>query len=597
MVSIDSKINILDLFAGAGGLSNGFEQTGRFKTIGAVEINEAAVKTFIENHNNNSEIIIKPEKCDKSDITQINFKEWVEKNNIDSKNLLVIGGPPCQGFSNANRQKNFLISGNNQMVKEFYRAIDEIDPLGFVMENVPSIKSKVHKFFITKHIKQTKFIYSSMEHIMEISGMAKEELIKKEILKEDFITLIDINEDLLKEFSNHINNRDLWPNPIVMEKQLVARLRVMFKEISKNKLEASKTTKSDILKLISTLELYENQNNNGWADFFIPLINDMKLILEKVYKSIEIKKEEIECFLLFQEMNLLLLHKKELDDEAIIYEIQIKSKKELTSVIAKVYSYNVVDYLKIALEFKGYKIDMNVINSADYGVPQKRRRFILIGLKNKEIKNKIKLPKEFDFEESSTVRDAIGDLEDLTPINDINQVEGVLYAKPKGFRSRLLNYYRHDNKDSKIFNHFNTKSSDLSLLRFKKIRDIKGKNFHSLNDDLKSTYSDISRTQNTIYLRLNYELPSPTVVNVRKSMWSHPSKARAISIREAARLQSFKDNYIFLGSKDQQYQQIGNAVPPLLARAVAESILFSLNLTPKQPLINELNNEDENLWK
>lgn len=59
-------------------------------------------------------------------------------------------------------------------------------------------------------------------------------------------------------------------------------------------------------------------------------------------------------------------------------------------------------------------------------------------------------------------------------------------------------------------------------------------------------------------------------------MWVHPVIDRAISIREAARLQSFQDSYKFCGSKDSQYQQIGNAVPPLLARAVAEGILQSL---------------------
>ena len=53
-------------------------------------------------------------------------------------------------------------------------------------------------------------------------------------------------------------------------------------------------------------------------------------------------------------------------------------------------------------------------------------------------------------------------------------------------------------------------------------------------------------------------------------MWNHPKNAVAISIREVARLQSFRDNFKFCGTKDQQYQQIGNAVPPLMARAIAE---------------------------
>jgi DNA (cytosine-5)-methyltransferase 1 len=92
-----------------------------------------------------------------------------------------------------------------------------------------------------------------------------------------------------------------------------------------------------------------------------------------------------------------------------------------------------------------------------------------------------------------------------------------------------------------------------------------------------NTYTDVSRTQNTIYLRLNYDEPSGTVVNVRKSMWIHPEQNRAVSIREAARLQTFPDSFVFEGTKDAQYQQVGNAVPPILAEAIAERLVELLD--------------------
>lgn len=75
----------------------------------------------------------------------------------------------------------------------------------------------------------------------------------------------------------------------------------------------------------------------------------------------------------------------------------------------------------------------------------------------------------------------------------------------------------------------------------------------------------------------SYDEPSGTVVNVRKSMWIHPTKDRAISIREAARLQTFPDSFVFCGSKDKQYQQVGNAVPPIMAKAIATKIVKYLN--------------------
>lgn len=55
-------------------------------------------------------------------------------------------------------------------------------------------------------------------------------------------------------------------------------------------------------------------------------------------------------------------------------------------------------------------------------------------------------------------------------------------------------------------------------------------------------------------------------------MWIHPTKNRAVSVREAARLQTFPDSFVFYGSKDQQYQQVGNAVPPIMARSIAEKL-------------------------
>ena len=134
-------LKTIDLFAGAGGLSYGFESTGKFVILAAAENNKNARDTYRENHKGQEDIVMIP------DVRGYNFE--VLKNKFDGIDV-VIGGPPCQGFSNANRQKNHIISMNNSLVKEYFRAIKEIKPKAFIMENVSMFSSDTHKFYDSK---------------------------------------------------------------------------------------------------------------------------------------------------------------------------------------------------------------------------------------------------------------------------------------------------------------------------------------------------------------------------------------------------------------------------------------------------------------
>lgn len=127
---------VIDLFAGAGGLSLGFMQTGRFEIVAAAENNPGARKTYKRNH---KLARLYP------DVRTIDYTELEEScGEID----VVIGGPPCQGFSNANRQHTTIISMNNRLVKEYVRAVRELEPKAFVMENVAMLKSNIHRFMV-----------------------------------------------------------------------------------------------------------------------------------------------------------------------------------------------------------------------------------------------------------------------------------------------------------------------------------------------------------------------------------------------------------------------------------------------------------------
>jgi DNA (cytosine-5)-methyltransferase 1 len=556
------KYKLIDLFAGAGGLSNGFEQTERFKVVGAVEINQAARETFECNHGKN--LILDAEENGISDITKMDFKLLKSKLNLNPLQTVIVGGPPCQGFSNANRQKNYLISGNNQLVKEFVRAIDEIKPIGFVMENVKTMKSKTHKFFVTEDSLQS-VDYSSIEHLQKISG-------DDVIYSEDRIDLI-VTSTLSKNLVTAYDSLKKVPSPMIADKDLLTRLRTFQRRFKKYKSISLKSNKEkfEVERILAALKNYNSQ------DIFIEnTVNNLKILLDNLILG-PVTAEPLTTHLtIFNEYNRFLTRCKELKDEKIKC-IKLETKYESNGDIkveAVVYSYNVETYLRKVFKHLGYSLDSEVLDASLNGVPQKRKRFIMMGVRNKD--TEIELSKQTS-NNLFTVKDAIKDLEIIAPQQEFDNYNENIYVESPETSSLVKDYFRKNITDNILFNHVNTNSSPLIKKRFEEIRKTNGKNFHSLSEELKSSYGDASRTQNTVYLRLNYDEPSPTVVNVRKSMWQHPTKARALSIREAARLQSFKDSFEFHGRKDEQYQQVGNAVPPLLAKAIADQLVVYLD--------------------
>ena len=118
-----------------------------------------------------------------------------------------------------------------------------------------------------------------------------------------------------------------------------------------------------------------------------------------------------------------------------------------------------------------------------------------------------------------------------------------------------------------------TRNADSIVKRYEYIP--QGGNWQNIPDELMDNYADKSRCHTGIYRSLSENEQSITVGNYRKSMLVHPWENRGLSVREAARLQSFPDSYIFCGSIGFQQQQVGNAVPPYLARAVFQEIIKS----------------------
>jgi len=208
----------------------------------------------------------------------------------------------------------------------------------------------------------------------------------------------------------------------------------------------------------------------------------------------------------------------------------------------------------------GYTCTWEILNASDFGVPQSRSRFFLIGSRSKIEVNFPKTPKAI----KTTVKQAFSDLPNLK--NGANENE---LKYPHKARTTYAKYLR--GNLSSCTGHLVSKNSDSVLERYAYIP--QGGNWEDIPESLMKNYTDRSRCHTGIYYRLKEDAPAVTIGNYRKAMLLHPWEDRGLSVREAARLQSFPDYYQFMGSIGYQQQQVSNAVPPLLAKAVFETIV------------------------
>ena len=526
------KYKTIDLFAGAGGLSYGFLLTGKYKMVAAAEINEDATQTYLKNITKDNDFVM---------INNVVGYDFAKLNEQFKGIDVVIGGPPCQGFSNANRHRNHLISMNNNLVKEYFRAIKSIKPKAFIMENVTMLRSDKHRFF------------ESLKDHEEI-----------EELKKKGFDIPQRNESVFvcSEQYGELNPDNFTESLVFLfPEELLQLLNVLYKNTSNEKrlMKYLNKNKNGIKKSISKYMLFSNSKNAN--------------IVEKLNNiSSNLEQDKI-CNCIDDLAYLIKLQKalrtiKEINDNQLVGEYYINENGEL---MFSANSYSVINYVNAVLEGEYNQIG-DIVCAEDFGVPQERRRYIVMGIRKDVCKGKkLSLPLGNKKQEINTVMDAIGDLEKYVPSSTSITYE----IEYKGDEELSLYAKRMRRKSRSIKNHIVTNTTEKALERYRLIE--QGHNFHSLPIEQKDTYSKPERTQNTIYLRLDPNKPCGTVVNVRKSMWIHPNLDRAISVREAARLQSFPDVFEFTGTKDSQYQQVGNAVPPLMAEAIAKNLLKYLS--------------------
>lgn len=221
------------------------------------------------------------------------------------------------------------------------------------------------------------------------------------------------------------------------------------------------------------------------------------------------------------------------------------------------------DEIVHAIEAMGYVVQYGILNAADFGVPQSRERAIFICSKFGSIF--LPTPKVKTY---TTVREAISDLSYLE--SGEGEFEQEYITEPQSDYQRIM---RRGSK--KLYNHKASNHKQIAIEKLKLIPPEQGKENLPVAMRGKQKFK-------TTWGRLKWDEVSPTI-DTRFDACSngtnnHPFLNRAITPREAARLQSFDDKFIFYGSKVHIRKQIGNAVPPMLAKAIADQIAAAFDL-------------------
>ncbi|MEF3077371.1 DNA cytosine methyltransferase [Winogradskyella poriferorum] len=180
----------------------------------------------------------------------------------------------------------------------------------------------------------------------------------------------------------------------------------------------------------------------------------------------------------------------------------------------------------------GYKVECKILNSADYGVPQVRKRVIFIGTKNSQ---KILFPKK-EVDRYVTVKEALSS-----------------YPKLES------------GQESKIPNHIAMSHSEQMLHKMSFVSD--GGDRNEIPEQIRPKSGDVRK-----YIKYSSDKPSVTVTGDMRKIF-HYEQNRALTVRELAKLQSFPDDFEFKGTKISQQQQVGNSVPPRMAEAIASVII------------------------
>lgn len=613
----------IDLFAGAGGFSEGFLQAEInnkfFDFIVASDINENCELTHIVRYNHqlglNAEFL-------RQDITEPDFLENLLAK-IGNKTIdVVCGGPPCQSFSLAGKRRKF--DKKDDLFSHYLDVIKRLQPKYFVMENVKGILTK-------ENGKIKDLIIQEINSIVDIKEIPVLVSFIKKLKSEDNSFLLDciiksIELESLKEselevgrdeFIRFVDNRFKQITPKIADYKTsktdssINTIRHGFNILARTK-EWEKLKRSIIKE-----KDFCNIDNDSFVDTFTHFLTEISS--ENVISQIENS---------FNEQKIPKDYKKDCEDIVTALKIYTASFDETVEILKTLCSDDErLGLNKILESIRLYRIEKPFIaNASNYGVPQNRERVLFIGCR-KDQKFISEIPPSVKENEKVTVFEALYDLDFIGNNQEAHHYELVDISKQfNGTAQKMKGLIRKRTvdgkinlKDGKTFSEWSREGRLIERFKPKSkpfyVKDFNGlsngeKYFDILNNHKTSNQNEdvIKRLQIILNQgdykvaqceleecglssnKRNYNVLKPdeqssTIMTIPDD-YIHYNSPRALTVREMARLQSFDDTFVFQGKRSTggnnrktevpQYTLVGNAVPPLLARAVATEILRNI---------------------
>jgi DNA (cytosine-5)-methyltransferase 1 len=617
------KITFIDLFAGAGGFSEGFLQAENnnkiFDFLLASDINENCELTHKVRYNYqlglDAEFITQ-------DITEPTFLDNLLKK-IDNKTVdVVCGGPPCQSFSLAGKRKKF--DKKDDLFAHYLKVIRLLRPKYFVMENVKGILTKEGgkvKEMILNEIRSIVDIKEFPRLVTFVSDL-KNKLKSKSFVLDCYLLRLQFETNTDKKLNE-------------LKERFIDLLETRFKNLTP-KIVNYKTSKTDssiltvrhglnLLQRDKELEyvrkkvIHEKAHSDLDGDFLVDdfdnfleaiaspsIVEKINAALKRINPPKEFKDDVEE---IVQGLSIYINTFDDCVNDLWNLSKEVKIEKELDSILD---------------EIRLYRIDQPFVALAsNYGVPQNRERVLFIGCRKdqkliKEIPPSVKPGEKVTVFEALYDLDFVGNDEDVSDYEEVNiksQFNGtskqmLALLRKRDIDGKLINYggftFAEWSRKGRLNGRFNLKPPVYvkSAEEYKEIELFPSQPLQ--NHKTSKQNEDVIKRLNIIRKEGNYEVvkeklkklglesdkrhynvlkpagQSPTVMTMPDD-YIHYASPRALTVREMARLQSFDDSFVFQGKRSTggdkrksevpQYTLVGNAVPPLMARAIAMELL------------------------